>query len=116
MSIQRAAILGALISGALMGASFAEEPSPSKSETHHDAFTGKALFVRLKNPGRSTVVLEDPQIQTFGENSFLIGRAVEGPVRSLRIWVPLSDVLEIEEFTDLKEMGKWYKLSPVTGK
>jgi len=116
MSIPRAALLGALICCVLLGAGLAQDSTPAKSEGHHDAFSGKALFIRLRNPSRSTVAVEDPQIQTFGESSFLIGRAAEGPVRSVRLWLPLSDVLEIEEFADVKEMGKWYKLSPVPAK
>ena len=112
MSIRRAALFGALICCALLGASLAKDATPANEESHHFGFSGKALFVRLKNPGRSTVAIEDPAIQTFGENSFLIGRPAEGPVRSVRLWLPISDVQEIEEFNDTKEMGKWYKLSP----
>jgi hypothetical protein len=112
MSIRTSAFVGALICCALLGAGMAQDANSSKDESHRNAFTGKALFVRLKNPGRSTVAVEDPAIQTFGENSFLIGRSAEGPVRSVRLWLPLSDVQEIEEFSDVKEMAKWYKLSP----
>jgi hypothetical protein len=115
MSIPRAALFGALICCALLGVGLAQDANSSKSE-HHGAFSGKAAFVRLKNAVRPTLAVEDPQIQTFGETSFMIGRAAEGPVRSVRLWVPISDVLEIEEFSDVKEMGKWYKLSPAPTK
>jgi hypothetical protein len=115
MSIPRAALFGALICCALLGVGLAQDSNSSKSE-HHGAFSGKAAFVRLKNAGRPTLAVEDPQIQTFGEISFLIGRAAEGPMRSVRLWVPISDVLEIEEFSDDKEMGRWYKLSPAPTK
>jgi hypothetical protein len=116
MSIPRAALFGALVCCALLGVGLAQNANSSKSESHHDAFSGKAAFVRLKNQGQPTLAVEDPQIQTFGENSFLIGRAAEGPVRSVRLWVPISDVLEIEEFSEVKEMGRWYKLSPAPAK
>jgi hypothetical protein len=112
MSIRRAALIGALICCALLGAGLAQDSSSAKNDEPRNAFSGKALFVRLKNPGRTTVAVEDPAIQTFGESAFLIGRPAEGPVRAVRLWVPISDVQEIEEFSDTKEMGKWYKLSP----
>ena len=116
MLIRRAALIGALICCALLGAGVAQESSSAKHDEPRAAFSGKALFIRLKNPGRTTMAIEDPAIQTFGENSFLIGRSAEGPVRSVRLWVPLSDVQEIEEFSDTKEMAKWYKLSPAPGR
>jgi hypothetical protein len=116
MSIRRVALVGALICCALLGAGLAQDANSSKGESHHYGFSGKALFVRLKNPGRTTMAVEDPAIETFGENSFVIGRPAEGPVRAVRIWLPIADVQEIEEFSDTKEMAKWYKLSPAPGR
>ncbi len=112
MAIRRAVLISVLMCCALIGAGLARDASSAKSDEHQAVFSGKALYVRLKNPGRTTVAVEDPAIQTFGESSFLIGRSAEGPVRLVRLWVPISDVQEIEEFSDTKEMAKWYKLSP----
>jgi hypothetical protein len=117
MAVLRTTLWGLVVSLMLLSVGLAQESTPTKAETTpSDAFVGKAVFVHLRNPGRSTLSLEEPRIQTFGLHSFLVGRTSDGPAKSLRVWVPLSDVSEIEEFADVKEMAKWYRVSPSASK
>jgi hypothetical protein len=117
MAVLRTILWGLVTSLTLFSVGLAQESTTTKTETTpNDAFVGKALFVHLRNPGRTTLSLEEPRIQTFGLHSFLIGRTSDGPAKSLRVWVPLSDVSEIEEFADVKEMAKWYRVSPSASK
>jgi hypothetical protein len=117
MAVLRTTFWGLVASLTLFSVGLAQESTTTKTETTvNETFVGKALFVHLRNPGRSTVSLEDPRIQTFGLHTFLIGRTSDWPAKSLRVWVPLSDVSEIEEFADVKEMAKWYRVSPSASK
>jgi len=99
---------------ALLGVRLAyssEGPQPGKP--NEPAFTGKAIHVVLKgqlnlNGGTTTFLfLEQPQIRVFGDRSFLGGRSLE---HSTVVLVPLSDVAVIQEFTDVRAMGKVYSL------
>jgi len=99
---------------ALLGVRLAyssEGPRPGKP--NEPAFTGKAIHVVLKgqlnlNGGTTTFLfLEQPQIRVFGDRSFLGGRSLE---HSTVVLVPLSDVAVIQEFTDVRAMGKVYSL------
>lgn len=95
---------------ATLGVAFAQDgEAPAKSkESGKSPFTGKALFVQMKqghSPG--SVPLEEPQVKTLGERTFLIGRVVNG---TRRFWLPLADVARIEEFADVEELGKHYQI------
>src|SRR3954447_11568776 len=84
------------------GKASAELKDGSKS-----AFTGKAIFVETNSQSLQNVLLEDPQVKTLGERTFVVGRVVNS---TRRCWIPLSNVDRIEEFADVEEMGKYYKL------
>lgn len=107
-------VCGVLLLVGLLGVVFAQSTdSPKGGDTKEVAFTGKAIHVLLKNQmqlqGRKSTYLfmEQPQIKVFGNTSFVVGRSIE---HSTQVWVPLSEVAAIEEFADVKEMGKIYSL------
>jgi hypothetical protein len=104
--IAGAAVLLALLCLGLAGK--ADPPQPDKPQA---GFIGKALFVRTKGD-RGVVMLLDPQVQKLGDRTFVVGRPVDRRTEASRVWVPVSDVTEVEEFADAKEMAKWYRSGP----
>lgn len=92
------------------GAAAADPPKPEKSEVA--TFAGHALAVHLKRADQSFMCLVDPEVRMLGDRSFLTGSPLDDPIKASRVWIPLSDVTEIQEFNDAKELGKWYKVPP----
>ena len=78
---------------------------PDKENPKGGAFTGKAIAVHVKS--QAIVPLDQPTIKTFGERTFVIGQV---PNRATKLWLPLVDVLKIEEFADLDELSKHYQI------
>ena len=87
---------------------------PEASKPPGEGFTGKAIRVRILGDrnGDGAALLLDPEIRTLGQRTFLTGRPVDMPTRPARLWVPLEDVRQIEEFTTAEELAKWYRVPP----
>ncbi|MBN9522125.1 hypothetical protein J0H58_27005 [bacterium] len=69
-----------------------------------EGFTGSAVVVWLKGANEG-VRLEAPEVRTAGDRAFLVGRE---PGETRRQWLPLADVVRVEEFADLQELGRRY--------
>lgn len=114
MLIRHWKVWGAVTMFALLGVGLAQSSGgPKVGDLKEATFTGKAVHVVLKGQiqlqakNSTFLFLEQPQIRVFGNGSFVTGRSIE---HGRQIWVPLSEVAVIEEFADLKEMGKVYSL------
>src|SRR5436190_4409468 len=114
MLIRHGKVFGAVVLLALLGVGLVQSSDgPKASDLKESAFTGKAIHVVLKGQiqlqakNSTFLFLEQSQIRGFGNGSFVTGRSIE---HGRQIWVPLSEVAAIEEFADLKEMGKVYGL------
>ena len=71
-------------------------------------FSGKAVFVEA---GKNVMtVLEDVQVRTIGNRTFIVGRAVrenyitQEPFPGTTVWVPIETVERIVEFKDLADL------------
>src|SRR5687767_256093 len=106
MSTARCLLISSITLLGLWAVSLAQAPNqpPTKEAP---AFVGQAIFVMIKHPTQDHQFLERPQIRTFGERSFLIGHAVH---TKTRVWIPLADVARIEEFADMEELTKHYRI------
>jgi hypothetical protein len=82
-------------------------------EAAQNPFQGKAIAIFFKGNASEIQFMEAPQIRTFGKQTFLLGRV---PREQRRHWVPLADVSRIEEFTDVEELGKYYRPGPASKK
>ena len=114
MLIRRWKICGGVVILAFLAVGLAQSSDgPKPGDLKEAAFTGKAIHVVLKGQiqlqakNSTFLFLEQSQIRGFGNGSFVTGRSIE---HGRQIWVPLSEVAAIEEFADLKEMGKVYGL------
>ncbi len=108
MSRQRAWVCGAVVLLALLGAGPGwSGDAPAAGKPAEATFTGKAIAVHLKGQPSAISLLEEPQIRTVGDCTFLIGRVAQG---HQRMWLPLADVARIEEFADVEALGKHYRL------
>jgi hypothetical protein len=74
-------------------------------------FEGKAAKVYLK--GREGAFLEGPVVGTIGNQPCVVGRTVGG---FGWVWYPISEISSVEEFKDVTEMGKVYKLPGAAAK
>jgi hypothetical protein len=73
-------------------------------------FHGAALFVRLKSNADASVSIENPEVRSLAGLPFLVGHPLDASQNAGSIWMPLSDVLGIEEFADAKELARRYKI------
>lgn len=99
------------IVGAVVAVSVWAADKPKNGEAKPDkAFEGKAIWVQTKLPTRPSTALEEPQLKRLGERWFVVGKPVGVDALSSRTWIPLEDVVAIEEFSSREEMGKYYRL------
>ncbi len=103
-----AGILAAIFTTLLIAGMCTSKTSRADAPDTSD-FSGKAVFVHRREANWSGGLL-NPRIRTFGVQSFLIGRPIGGPTQASALWIPLTDIIEIEEFADAHEMGKSYRL------
>jgi hypothetical protein len=104
MSMQRRLVLGAVALLVLLGASLAwSDDTPGAGKPAAVAFTGKAVHVKAK--GLDGLLLEEAQLKVLGDRLFLTGKDVED---GFRVWVPMSDIVKIEEFADVGQLKKQY--------
>ena len=103
-------VFGAVVLLALLGVALAQSSDgPKTGDLKEAAFAGKAVHVVLKGQiqlqakNSTFLFLEQPQIRTFGNGSFVTGRSIE---HGRQIWVPLSEVTAIEEFAEHQRDGQ----------
>jgi hypothetical protein len=111
MSGQRALVGVLLAAVAVVGLALGSGPLRA-ADTGEYRFEGKAARVSVKGPVGPEMFIEQPRVRMLGDRPFVVGKPVGG--RGL-VWLPLADVILIEEFADVKEMGKVYRL-PGAGK
>jgi hypothetical protein len=116
MSIRSMMVWGLLASLALLSAGVCQETKTTRSDRNADVFSGKAVFVTIAKNSDRNVGLQDPEIRTLGDRSFLVGRDPDASSIKKWIWVPLSEVREIEEFVDVKAMAAVYRIGAADAK
>jgi hypothetical protein len=126
MSRLRWAAFAAVAAGVIAGVAPSAE-KPKKAPAADPAkFTGKAVHVLTKPvPGNSTVLFQEgnsagvnlvnPQWQTVGDQTFLVGQIADGGAKDFpprRLWLRMQNIITIEEFEDVRQMGRVYRLLP----
>jgi hypothetical protein len=86
-------------------------PAPGRAPGP-DGFTGTALLVWLRDTPEG-VRMEGPEVRTVGDRAFLVGREAGG---TRRHWLPLAEVVRIEEFADLQELNRRHPAGRLPGK
>jgi hypothetical protein len=113
------AILALTLVGAVWVSVHADDPKPKAEPAVEHDFGKKVVFVRTSNPktdnfGFTYSYLQKAQVRRLGDRSFLVGEVAgepgkENPYEGIRIWVPLSVVLEMSEFESLEMVQKMYE-------
>lgn len=100
----------AFLSMSLTG--LAADPPVEKS------FAGKAACVQLEKANGPFLFLEDPEVKTFGNHTFLIGAVISPDKKAPRVrrWIPIAQVIMLEEFATVDDMGKMYRFNPTAEK
>ena len=85
----------------------AAKPAPAADKD----FAGKFLVISFKSAAQHGAVLEKAQVKRLGDQSFLVGKAVddgqEGNWQKGRtVWLALGDLAAIVEFDDLEQLRR----------
>ncbi len=126
MSIRSKLICGLILSLSLLSVAVSQNSQPTTNKLvlsaslpskGSESFSGKAIYVTLKNSSQGGIAIEDPELRKLGERSFIVGHSAAAPVGELRkSWVPVAEVWTIEEFADAKAMAKIYRVGTADAK
>jgi hypothetical protein len=121
--MRQVVVLGLLCLGAcgwlaLPASSDEKKPQPS-GVVEHD-FGSKVVSVRTSltktddEGGFTSGYMEKVQVRRLGDRSFLVGQIIhrvgeENVYEGVRMWVPLSAVLELGEFENFEAVEKLFK-------
>jgi hypothetical protein len=105
---RRVAVIVALLVGcAALAAGLRASGVPGPEVKPAPAFEGKAVVVQTK--GNVTYYLERPTVKRLADRPFVVGRGV-GRTKPAMVWVPVDEVVMVDEFADVGEMSRWYRL------
>jgi hypothetical protein len=126
MSNRSTLICGLILSPSMFGVALSQNGQPTTSTVMvsaslpgktSESFSGKALYITLKNSSQGGVAVEDPEFRTLGDRTFLVGHSPAVPANVLRkFWVPVAEIWTIEEFVDNKEMARVYRIESADAK
>jgi hypothetical protein len=90
--------------------------TPAGSDADQNAFKGKVLLVR-SSFGAESYVLEGVKVRQFGNNPFLVGKALEASggrtdCKGKTMWLNMATVTSIIECDDAEEAKKLLKATP----
>ena len=78
-----------------------------------DPWKPKMLHVYTREGGESQFFLERSEVRSVLDRAFLVGHRIDA---DYTVWIPLSEIVRIEDFADLDKLKAYWKVTPVSGK
>lgn len=84
-----------------------EEPNANGA----NEFKDKIVVISCKSDSSTGACLKDVQVRTLGQETFLVGTAVDSGhpedwIKGRRVWIGVSDIAMLVEFPSLEEYHK----------